>query len=682
MSRSHRVPVFLVFLALIFSCTLVSIPCPFLRAQEVPYKLDEIIVTATRIEEPLKDAPANVTVITSEDIRKKGATTITEIFKDEPGVFVQNQTGGPKFTVIDIRGYGEAAPQNVLVLVDGRRVNNIDISGADLAQIPLDMVERVEIYRGPATVMFGDNAMGGVINIIMKKGEGKPLLKAEATVGSYNLFNPVVYASGRQGKFSYFALASSYDTDGYRQNNALQMKDLFGNFSFDPHESLTLTVKAGYHKDRYGMPGPLLWSSLSSGLVDPQDSLEPFNWGHTEDSFIDGEVSFKPVDGLSFLIGGFYRHRNTGSWFTGSYAGTSWYTESRGKLETYSLTPKVVVDKPIFGLKSTLVAGFDYYRNPTNTDWDGRFFGFLSDTTAKIEKTDYGFYVNEKLHPLDALLLDVGYRIHKAGYDTDFTDRVYHKASSYRTDYTKNAFRANANYSFSETGALFLTYANGFRFPATDELVNVQTGKVNTTLKPQTGWELDAGLRWNPFSKVGGAMTFFYIKNQDEIYFNPMTYENANYDRTERQGVEALVNLVPLEDLRLDLSYSYLRARLDDGLYNGNDIPFVPSSKFSAKANYTWQDFGVNALLVYTGPRYAISDLANTRRMLPGYTTLDFNVTYRYKKLQAQVGVKNLTGTAYNEYGVASADPRSSRVNLYPSPDRQYFFRMSYTFGG
>ncbi len=158
-------------------------------AQEGPFRLQDIVVTASRIQMPLMETSTNVTIITEEDFKAAGARTLIDIFDMEPGVTTSNLLNNPKRAQVDIRGYGETAPQNVLFLVDGRRVNSIDLSGTDLSQIPIDAIERVEIYRGPASVLFGDNAAAGVVNIILKKGEGKLKTKVlGATAGSYELY--------------------------------------------------------------------------------------------------------------------------------------------------------------------------------------------------------------------------------------------------------------------------------------------------------------------------------------------------------------------------------------------------------------------------------------------------------------------------------------------------------------
>jgi len=237
-----------------------------------PYNLGEIVVTASRVETPLGEAPANVTVITAEQITQMGAQSLVDVFDREPGIFAQNYLGNPKTGNIDIRGYGEAAPQNVLFLVNGRRVNSIDLSGADLSQIPVDAVERIEVYRGPASVLYGDNAAAGAVNIILKAGEGPPKGWVAATYGSYDTFKPEAMVSGSQNQFSYMVFASHLDTGGYRENNGLHANDLLGNFSIEPSDHLKVSLSTGTHADSYGMPGYILLSQLRSG-VNPRDSI-------------------------------------------------------------------------------------------------------------------------------------------------------------------------------------------------------------------------------------------------------------------------------------------------------------------------------------------------------------------------------------------------------------------------
>ena len=111
-------------------------------------KVDEVVITATRYEEKATSVPANVTVITKEEIKNSTAQNIPDLLKTEVGIKVTDITGNRRSIRVDLRGFGATGSSNTLVLVDGRRVNQADLSGVDWSQIPLDRVEKIEIIRG------------------------------------------------------------------------------------------------------------------------------------------------------------------------------------------------------------------------------------------------------------------------------------------------------------------------------------------------------------------------------------------------------------------------------------------------------------------------------------------------------------------------------------------------------
>jgi iron complex outermembrane receptor protein len=653
--------------------------------QNSPLNLDEIVVTASRTESPLREAPANVSIITADQIRESGAQTVADALEREPGVFPQNYLGNPKTANIDIRGYGEAAPQNVLVLVNGRRVNSADMTGADLSQIPVDAIERIEVYRGPASVLFGDNAAAGAVNIILKAGEGPPKVTAATTVGSYNYVKPEVTVSGREGKFSYLAIGSDIDTDGYRHNNAYHAKDALGNFSFDVSDSLTLKMSTGHHRDDYGLPGYLFWSSLRSGAVGPKDSNNPNDTASTEDNFFDFVPELKLTDDVMLSLGGSYRDRHTGSYYD---FGSGNYSELKSQLQTYGFTPKVVVSRPIGSMKSVFVAGSDFYKYATTVGSSGNYFG-SSLSNSNIGRRDFAYYADEKLYPFKDLALEAGYRRQRTTYDVNYADLVNPVLNQIgSSSYERDAYRFSANYAILEKTNVFASYGKGFRFPVTDEFVVpgyvVYPGyyvptQINTALKPQTTEEFDAGVRWSPLARFAGTITYFNSRNRDEIFYNPMTYANENYDRTRRQGVETSVFVGLTEKLSLNAAYSYTKALFSGGQFDGNRIPLVPRNKASAKLTYATGGWRFSLASVYTGARYAISDQANVGQQLPGYTTFDGSVGYKYKKLTILLAAKNLTDKRYAAMGVYSSS--ANDIALYPSPGRQVFLRLQYELG-
>jgi iron complex outermembrane receptor protein len=146
--------------SIIFSILFISIPL-LLMAQEKEVTLEEVVVTATRDTQEIRKIPANVTVITKDEIEQSNSKTVVDLLRNEADVVVRDFYGNGKTASVDIRGFGETGTLNTLVLIDGRRVNEIDLSGVDWSQISLDQVERIEIVRGSGTVLYGDNAIEG-----------------------------------------------------------------------------------------------------------------------------------------------------------------------------------------------------------------------------------------------------------------------------------------------------------------------------------------------------------------------------------------------------------------------------------------------------------------------------------------------------------------------------------------
>ncbi len=185
----------------------------------------EVIVTATRYEETTSSVPASVTVITEKDIENTAARDIPDMLRTVAGIHVNDITGNRRSYTVDLRGFGETAGLNTLVLVDGRRINQVDLSGTDWSLIPIDRVSRIEIIKGGrASVLYGDNAAGGVINIITKKGEDFKF-GGKVAAGSYESYKTSAYLSGSKNNFSYALTGNYYDSDGYRDNSETEAKD-------------------------------------------------------------------------------------------------------------------------------------------------------------------------------------------------------------------------------------------------------------------------------------------------------------------------------------------------------------------------------------------------------------------------------------------------------------------------
>ena len=278
----------------LFLCLALSIPdsCAYPEAMEKrqAFMLPPIVVTPSRMDMTSLKVPGAVTVVNRGDIENSNAQTVTDVLRTATGVIVRDELGNGKAAVIDMRGFGESSKLNVLVLVDGRRINNIDLSGTDWTQIPLDQIEKIEVSRGAGSTLYGDNAVAGVINIITKRGEGPLKVNASSTYGSYD---KMVFKGDLSGsvedfefvnKLSYNLNVSYSDNNGYRENNELETKDIAGSVYYYVNDDINLNASAGFHEDNYGLPGALFVSDLEN--IHRREAKYPFDEADIGDYYI------------------------------------------------------------------------------------------------------------------------------------------------------------------------------------------------------------------------------------------------------------------------------------------------------------------------------------------------------------------------------------------------------------
>ncbi len=374
-----------------------SIPSS-LYAQETEVTLGKVVVTATRDEQEIRKIPANVTVITKEKIAESNAQVVTDVLKDEVGVVVRDLSGTGKNASVDIRGFGETGPLNTLVLVDGRRVNEIDLSGVDWTQIPLDQVERIEIVRGSGSVLYGDNAVGGVINIITRKPDKPFSGKAEVVKGSYLYHKESGSAGGKWGPFSAMFHADYSSTEGYRENGFLRYKDIGGKIIYDMNENISFNFNGSLHRDDTGLPGGLLKSTYK---LDRRSPRYPYDKSETEDGFGTLGVKAKLWDFGRIETDLSYRHREVTDFFY------SFSYQSKRNVDTWGVTPKFILEKPIWRFPNKLIMGLDFYTSELDVFSESAFYGL---NQSEVAKTSTGIYLLDEFSILQNLILSMGYR--------------------------------------------------------------------------------------------------------------------------------------------------------------------------------------------------------------------------------------------------------------------------------
>lgn len=652
------------------------------NAQEKEVTLEKVVVTATRDEQEIRKIPANVTVITREEIERSNAKTTVDVLKNEVGVVVRDYYGNGKTASIDIRGFGETGLMNTLVLVDGRRVNQIDLSGVDWTQIPLDQIERIEIVRGSGSVLYGDNAVGGVINIITKKPEKPFSAKAEGAIGSYHYHKESGSVGGKWGPISAMLNAGYSSTDGYRDNGFLRAKDVGGKLIYDLNENISLNFSGSFHRDDSGMPGGLNKADMI--LLGRKGTTHPDDKAETDDEYGALGMKAKLWDLGRIEADVSFRTREVGvSYFYSDPLSSSTYKE-RINLSTWGFTPKYVLEKSLFNHPNKFILGFDFYKSDSRVDSElySSFMGvtFTSFDTLEVTKKSFGPYLFDEFSIFENLILSLGFRQEWVTYN-------FSQDSSLLKDKLRDrepAWNIGLDYLFSKRSSAFFSIKRSFRFPASDELFQFYpTPKVNTSLKPQTGYHYEAGIRHSFTDQIEANLTLFWIDLRDEIFYNPKIFPeisaNENFPKTRRRGFEVGAKAKPFRWLSVWGNYSYIIPTLRAEPFSGNDIPGVPRHKGTLGVDIDFgKGFLLNTRTNIVGSRHLISDWHNQLGRLDGYYTLDAKLSYTWKGLKAFVGVNNITNQKYEEWAVTNA-ARTNQL-FYPSPERNFFGGVSYTF--
>jgi iron complex outermembrane receptor protein len=624
---------------------------------EEEIKLEEVVVTATRYEEQPSKVPANITVITEKDIKNSSAQNIPELLRTEIGIQVNDITGNRRNYTVDLRGFGETAPFNTLVLVDGRRINQPDLSGVDWTEIPLERVKRIEIIRGGiGSILYGDNATGGVINIITKEGD---TFKSggELSAGSYGTFKGGAYLNGSSNGLSISLTGNYLTSDGYRDNSSTEAKDVGLNASYTPKDFIKLYFSTGYHKDNTGLPGALKESDFAAG-ASRTDSKYPDDYMDVEDYYFKfvPEVSF--LDDNIFKIDTSFRKRAFLSFSSGDFGNFLGDSE----IKTVIVSPQILFNNTIGVAKNTLTLGVDYVKADNDIVNRSLFFGVSSIGLFDLQKKNYGYYLHDEINILDRLYLSGGYRYDRAEFT--FNPSTFNE----EIDMHKDLFTAGINYTFYKKSYIYLSFSRSFRYPLLDELYSFFTNTVNTDLVPQSTDDYEVGIRHYFTDDIYAHLNFFRIDTDKEIFFNPITYTNENMDgKTRRDGIEISFFVKPIEWLTLRAGYTCLDAEIKEGTFKGKEVPNVPKHKVSMDVvTFLGRGFTFALNGVYVGERPFISDFSNDFGDQESYLVLNSKINYHWKYLNAFLNINNLTNTKYSEFGVIGGFPIEKA--FYPSP--------------
>ena len=599
---------------------------------------DAVVITATRFPDAKRDLPVGVTIITADDIRKSASSNLAEILAQFGLVNIRDNSGTPNQQV-DLRGFGITGDQNTLLMVDGIRLSENELSAAQLSTIPLQTIERIEIVRGSGAVLYGSGATGGTINVITRRAEpGKATGYGVGRAGGYGTKELRAGYRGAGDALGVSLDLSHEDSDGYRRNNRFRQFNASGLLEARGEQARSYLRMALGRQDLH-LPGALTEAQVAA---DPRQA---------------GPVGKSSRDDAGLTLGGTWnagrhelaadlghRSKRSPASFPGFEIDTS--------VERWSFLPRGKFRFDALGRAHDVTLGVDV----EGWDLDSRnTFGRRS-----------GIQENRALYGLGNLWLAertrlvIGGRVQRS--EVSLTpDSASHRLSAYEA-----ALRRRLAGGWSAYGKL----GSSFRLANFDEICFAAC--ASPLLKPQSARSGELGAEYDARGlRLRAAV--FDIRLQNEIYFSPLVFDNINLPPTRRRGfeLEGAWRAAPAIDLRASLALS--DARFRSGVIGGTDVsgkyvPLVPQA--IATTGVAWSMSGERRLNLnarYVGRQYYDNDQANLFRRMPAYALLDVKLEQRAGRFDLALEVRNLFDKQYYSYGIWDG---ATGFAAYPQPER------------
>ncbi len=619
---------------------------------------EPVIVTATRFPEQSIDVIGRVVTISREEITASGALSVPDVLRRVTGLQVRGLYGGVAGdTAVDMRGFGEGGAQRVLVLLNGRRLNPLDSAAVDWSQVPLGRIERIEVRHGSGAIQYGDNAVGGVINIITSTDEEGG--SVSAGWGSFDTRELSADYATRSGELSIALSADHRASRGWRDNNRQEQNALAANLAY-ALERGEITLEAGGAKTRFGLPGALTNAQYDD---DPRQAETDDSFAKRDSAYVRPGVRYALSDTLEFAA-----ELGLGETRGRSFI-SNWPTFQDRETRTLSLTPRLKWAHGLGSLASTTVIGFDHYDGRLDADSAASPSG-LTTNSVRIDQQSDAFYVHNHTMLTDALTVSVGAR--RQNVDQSARDSGGKRRDN---DHAETIWEAGASWRITQAVRVFTRFGETFRFANLDELTTFG-GFVSQPVRPEVGDFVDVGAE---FSGTGWRLgvTAYNLDMTDEIAYNPMTFENENLARSRHRGVQVDGSVVLARDWRLGGGITWQKAEFRGGDNRGERLPLVP--EWSANANLTWSGpsgWSANAAANFVGARHYAGDNANAFRRLPSYTVVDLAVSKRIDAWTLRARALNLfdrkyAPTAFN-YGFGES--------YYPADGRTLMVDARYAF--
>ncbi|WP_313177968.1 TonB-dependent receptor [Massilia sp.] len=624
----------------------------FANAASAEQAVATVNVTGARFASDAALTPIGATVITADDIRRAGANDVNAAIRKIGGVFGrQSLDGSPDFG-LDLRGFGSNSSQNMAILVDGVRLNENELAGPILSSIPVDTVERIEITRGGSSVLYGEGATGGVINIITKRGADAGYhgsLSLEG--GRFDQYDARASVRHGEGPLSFDLAADKQGTDNYRDNNAFRQKSISGGFQWAVDGSrVGMRVESARQHGR--LPGSLTQAEFDAN---PRQTNTPNDFGSLDSDRITlfGEHRIGSVELAAELS---HREREVQS----AYDFGSGLSESTYHSRQTQFSPRLRQISRRDGMLNEFVAGVDLTRWERSTS-----FGSESSQDAKA------IYLRDEMRFASVYNARLAVGARHERFDKE-------DASAFATEkgeQSQNGWSVEGSIDPVAGITVHAKAGESYRIPNADE--NGYRSSEGL-LDVQTSRDLELGVTAGSDARRISARVFRH-RLTNEIFFDPTIDgfgANTNLDPTRRQGAEVEGYLTFASDWRITGQLQHVKAKFTDGPNAGREMVLVPKNVVTARLAWmpsTGQTADIGAQYV-SSQRYG-NDFGNTcNARIPSYTTIDARFAQKVGNWEFAVNGLNLADRQYY------SNAFSCRGGIYPSDGRQLKLSARYDF--
>jgi iron complex outermembrane receptor protein len=679
------------------SCILVA---SLSHAAQTP-RAPEVIVSATRFEQSVERLAVNASVITAEDIARSAAQTLPDLLGTRAGLVSRDLFGNNgALAALDMRGFGATAAQNTLILVDGRRLNDIDQSGVQWSSIPLEAIERIEILRGSGAVQYGDGASAGVINIITRHpARTGNRASASARYGSWDTRELAGSLNLFGESAGLHAFARNFESGGYRDNNHNRETNLAlrATWSGDSADA-TLRLAA----DRQGLRLPGARQVQPSAGIDQlarerRGSATPLDYAQRNGNQVTLDLRWQLGAG-ELALGLGYRDKEQRSYF--DFGGFPDYRDVA--LDVFSLQPRYRWQGEALGTGHAVVVGIDVAR------WDYRLL--RSNSPSNIGRPFNAIDAtqdNDAIYALDTVALaervslNLGARAERMRisaadrFDAAAPGGAFGSGAPGSADRQHGyAYEAGLRVGVAKDAALIVRTARSFRFATVDEIYEPSAAFTQEFqfLRPQRARTYEVGVALG--SKLPWLQaSVFRMDVDNEIHLDPFStgVGNRNMPPLRRTGFELEMRHAIGSALEVFGAYTFTRARFRSGELPGSaftltdidlagrTVPLVPKHKLDVAADWRiGPDTRLRAEASYVSAQYMENDEGNAfGRRIPAYTVADLKLRHRVGAWAASIGIANLFNRKYYAYAIRSQFV-ADRFNAYPLPERSFWVALEY----